>query len=203
MDFLKICRAELDRLIEQSPPIPDEIIDAFEKEFCNTPRLKKPDIAHGIDHTNIFKDTNSNIKKLIVDATVMLKQKKKVWHQAMMPDVNRHLDNRMEKELSDLSKSFQKSLEEKLKALEEKIAATEKTGTRLGFRTSIRGSAGIRSNQPLPGAAEVHLTDLSVNTTLPSPTEVSPSDLINALSVQGPVTITVESDGENEYAKKS
>ena len=31
MDFLKICRAELDRLIEQSPPIPDGIIAEFER----------------------------------------------------------------------------------------------------------------------------------------------------------------------------
>ena len=209
MDFLKICRAELDRLIEQSPPIPDEIIEAFEKEFIDTPKLKKPDIAHGLDHTMVFKDTNSNIKKLIVDATVMLKQKKKVWHHAMMPDVNKHLDNRMEKELSDLSMSFQKSLEEKLRALEEKIAVTEKSDTRLAFRTSIRGTAGVRnlpgqplSDKALPGP--VTLSNISVNTILPSNTEVSPADLINVLSKKpSQVAIVVESEGENEYAKKS
>jgi hypothetical protein len=194
MDFLKICRAELDRLIEQSPPIPDPIIDAFEKEFFDMPRLKKPDIAHGIDHTKIFRDTNSNIKKLIVDATVMLKQKKKVWHQAMMPDVDKHFDKRMEKEIADLSKSFNKSLEEKLKLLEEKIATTEKTSPRLAFKTSIRGSAGIR------------LSNLSVNTTLPG-SAVSPADLIDALSqkpeTQEQVTVVIDQDEQNEYAKKS
>lgn len=215
MDFLKICRAELDRLIEQSPPIPDEIIAAFEKEFCDNPRLKKPDIAHGIDHTNIFNDTNSNLKKMIVDATVMLKQKKKVWHEAMMPDVNKHLDTRIEKELSDLSKSFHTSLEEKLKALEEKIATTEKTNPKLGFRTSIRGSAGIRLGNLIGGSfpsnsasneastSNVSMSNLSV-VTLPGTTEVSPSDLIRALSEKPEgVVITVESEGETEYAKKS
>jgi hypothetical protein len=204
MDFLKICRAELDRLIEQSPPIPDQIIDSFEKEFFDTPRLKKPDIAHGIDHTKVFKDTNSNIKKLIVDATIMLKQKKKMWHQAMMPDVDKHFDKRMEKEIADLSKSFNKSLEEKLKLLEEKIASTERVNPRVSFKTSIRGSAGIR------------LSNLSVNTTLPG-SAVSPADLIDALS-QKPATATgdqalgvseekvvvvVDQDEQNEYAKKS
>jgi hypothetical protein len=215
MDFLKICRAELDRLIEQSPPIPDEIIAAFEKEFCDNPRLKKPDIAHGIDHTNIFNDTNSNLKKMIVDATVMLKQKKKVWHEAMMPDVNKHLDTRIEKELSDLSKSFHTSLEEKLKALEEKIATTEKANPKLAFRTSIRGSAGIRLGNLIGGSlpsnsasnealtSNVSMSNLSV-VTLPGTTEVSPSDLIRALSEKPEgVVITVESEGETEYAKKS
>jgi hypothetical protein len=212
MDFLKICRAELDRLIEQSPPIPDEIIDAFEKEFCNTPRLKKPDIAHGIDHTAIFKDTNSNIKKLIVDATVMLKQKKKVWHQAMMPDVNKHLDTRIEKELSDLSKNFKTALEEKIRVLEEKMAEKEKN-PKMAFRTSIRGTAGLRSRNssvppPVtsPSGQEIQLNNLSVNTTLPG-SAVSPADLISALSEKpaatDAVTVVVEGEGENEYSKKT
>lgn len=209
MDFLKICRAELDRLIEQSPPIPDEIITAFEKEFCNTPRLKKPDIAHGIDHTDIFKDTNSNIKKLIVDATIMLKQKKKVWHEAMMPDVDRHFDKRIEKELSDLSKSFKASLEEKLRNLEDKLSNTEKVNPKMAFRTSIRGSAGVRLGNTVPGPVQVQpsLSNLSVNSILQGDSQVSPADLINALSQkpvsQEAVSITIESEGENEYAKKS
>jgi hypothetical protein len=208
MDFLKICRAELDRLIEQSPPIPDEIIEAFEKEFCDNPRLKKPDIAHGIDHTNIFKDTNSNLKKLIVDATVMLKQKKKVWHEAMMPDVNRHLDTRIEKELSDLSKNFKNALEEKIRVLEEKMA--EKTSPKMGFRTSIRGSAGVRlapAPAPAVSSSNIQLNNLSINTTLPSTKEVSPADLISALS-QKPVapdsiSVVVNSEDESEYSKKT
>lgn len=209
MDFLKICRAELDRLIEQSPPIPDEIIEAFEKEFCDNPRLKKPDIAHGIDHTNIFKDTNSNLKKLIVDATVMLKQKKKVWHEAMMPDVNKHLDTRIERELSDLSKNFKNTLEEKIRVLEEKMADKEK-GSKLGFRTSIRGSAGVRLTNLSNVVAltpEIQLNNLSVNTTLPGVKGISPADLISALSEKAvapkSVTVIIEQEGENEYSGKT
>ncbi len=44
MDFLKICRAELDRLIEQSPPVPDDVILEFKKEFEDKPNVKKPEI---------------------------------------------------------------------------------------------------------------------------------------------------------------
>lgn len=78
-DFLKITRAELDRLIEQSPPIPDAIIAEFEKEFSTTTSLKKPDIAHGIEHTHIFID--SKVPPSTLDS--------------ILPAVNAHLDSRL------------------------------------------------------------------------------------------------------------
>jgi hypothetical protein len=53
-NFIKGCRLEMDRLIEQSPQLPDSVIDAFELEFQDKPNLKKPDIAHGIEHTKIY-----------------------------------------------------------------------------------------------------------------------------------------------------
>ena len=76
-DFLKITRAELDRLIEQSPPIPDRIIAEFEREFVDSKDLKKPDIAHGIEHTHIFVDS----KGPTIDS--------------ILPAVNAHLDRRL------------------------------------------------------------------------------------------------------------
>jgi hypothetical protein len=54
VQFIKTCRMELDRLIEQSPQLPDSIIREFEKEFHDTPSLQKPDIAHGLEHTRIY-----------------------------------------------------------------------------------------------------------------------------------------------------
>jgi hypothetical protein len=142
----------------------------------------------------------------------MLKQKKKVWHQAMMPDVNKHLDTRIEKELSDLSKNFKTALEEKIRVLEEKMAEKEKN-PKMAFRTSIRGTAGLRSRNssvppPVtsPSGQEIQLNNLSVNTTLPG-SAVSPADLISALSEKpaatDAVTVVVEGEGENEYSKKT
>ena len=77
MDFLKICRAELDRMIEQSPPIPDKVIHQFEEEFKDIPTLKRPDIAHGMDHTKVFVDKDTRIKQIAADAAVFLQQKRK------------------------------------------------------------------------------------------------------------------------------
>lgn len=55
-DFVKISRAEVDRLIEMSPMIPQPILDKFRKEFADNLQLKKPDICNGIDHTMVCMD---------------------------------------------------------------------------------------------------------------------------------------------------
>jgi hypothetical protein len=55
LDFLKICRAELDRLIEQSPAIPEKIIEDFEGQFADT-AIKKPDICNHLERTHIYKE---------------------------------------------------------------------------------------------------------------------------------------------------
>jgi hypothetical protein len=54
MDFLKLCRAEYDRLIEQSPMIDDDIISQFKNKFKNYD-VSKPSITNGLDKCEIFK----------------------------------------------------------------------------------------------------------------------------------------------------
>jgi hypothetical protein len=57
--FLGLCRQEMDRLIEQSPTIPESVIASFDKEFDKKPNLKQPDICGGIERTRIFTGTQS------------------------------------------------------------------------------------------------------------------------------------------------
>ncbi len=121
MDFLKICRAELDRLIEQSPPIPDKVIQAFEEEFKDIPELKKPDIAHGMDHTKVFRDTDTRLKKIAADAAVMLQQRRKVWHNAMMPAVDSLVEKKLQKVVTDISGSYLHKLQERVIELEKQL----------------------------------------------------------------------------------
>ena len=45
-EMVEYCRAEYDRLIEQSPPIPYSVINAFEKEFPDDSIFFKPEIMH-------------------------------------------------------------------------------------------------------------------------------------------------------------
>lgn len=47
-DFLAICRAEYDRLIEQSPMIDDDVISVFKKRFKKY-KVSKPAICNGLD----------------------------------------------------------------------------------------------------------------------------------------------------------
>jgi hypothetical protein len=102
-DFLTMCRAELDRLIEQSPPIPDYIVVEFEDEFENVPVLKRPDIAHGVEHTRIYKNNDNRLKQLVVDAAVLMKQKKKTWHELLLPDLEKKMESEFEKRLTTIT----------------------------------------------------------------------------------------------------
>jgi hypothetical protein len=89
MDFLKICRAELDRLIEQSPPVPDDIIREFEREFKNQNDIKKPDICHGLEHTKTFKDPSSRLRQLTAEAALTLFHKKRLLRHEILPDIEK------------------------------------------------------------------------------------------------------------------
>ena len=69
-DFLKVCRAEYDRLIEQSPAIDDPIVNQFKANFKGTD-INKPDMCNGLKRCKVFvpseedKKINILIKKLI------------------------------------------------------------------------------------------------------------------------------------------
>jgi len=102
MDFLKICRAELDRLIEQSPPIPDDVIKEFLTEFKDKKDIKKPEIVGGMEHTHVFQDTNSRIKVLTGEAALMLMHKKKMLSQEVAPNIDRLVRTAVDSKLNDV-----------------------------------------------------------------------------------------------------
>jgi len=53
-DFLKICRAEFDRLIEQSPSIDDKIIVSFDRVFKENDIIR-PEVCNGLKKCKIYK----------------------------------------------------------------------------------------------------------------------------------------------------
>lgn len=55
-DFLKICRAEFDRLIEQAPSIDESIIKEFNTHFKNTDIIR-PEVCNGLHKCKIYKPT--------------------------------------------------------------------------------------------------------------------------------------------------
>ena len=55
-DFLKICRAEYDNLLESSPSVDLDIIGIFNKKFNDTyPNVRKPIICNGLKEIKPFK----------------------------------------------------------------------------------------------------------------------------------------------------
>lgn len=103
MDFLKICRAELDRLIEQSPAIPDEVIAEFQKQFGEVKNIKKPEICHGLEHTRVFQDNASRLKQITSEAALTLLHKKRMLREEVVPDLNNIISSVVQKQIQDLS----------------------------------------------------------------------------------------------------
>ena len=86
--FMKMFRIELDRLIEQSPTIPEAIINNFIYEFKEEVDLKKPDITGNLHHTQVFSDSGTRLKKMAEDAALTLNLKKGVLKQLVMDDLD-------------------------------------------------------------------------------------------------------------------
>ena len=87
MHCLKMCRTELDRLIEQSPTLPDDVINACRVEFSKYPGVRKPEIVGDIKTTSVFIDTNARAKKLAQEASLMIAQKKGTLKQIVLDDL--------------------------------------------------------------------------------------------------------------------
>lgn len=138
LDYINLCRQELDRLIEQSPQVSDDIIDSFEREFEKQEDLNKPDICNNIEHTTIYNNSKTRMKYLVAEMALNLKHKKRVLREELMPD----LDLRM-KTLVD--KTF-KEYEEKIKNLNE---------NRFGFLTDVRKKLG----EVVESIHDIHVSD--------------------------------------------
>jgi len=86
--FMKMFRIELDRLIEQSPTIPEAVINSFIYEFKETLDVKKPDITGDLEHTRVFSDSNTRLKQLAQDAAMTLNLKKGILKQLVLDDLD-------------------------------------------------------------------------------------------------------------------
>ncbi len=119
MDFLKICRAELDRLIEQSPPIPKGVIKEFEHKFGSIKDIKKPDICGSIEHTSVYDSSEVRLKKLATEAALMLKKKKETLKELVTPEMEeriaKQVNERLDAAIEERKKRLEIELEERRK----------------------------------------------------------------------------------------
>ena len=70
--FVKVCRMEYDRLTEQSPAIPSDVLEMFKQTFIkqqskkdNEEELILPDVCDTIKHTKVYKNAIDNPDSLV------------------------------------------------------------------------------------------------------------------------------------------
>jgi hypothetical protein len=158
--FMKMFRIELDRLIEQSPSIPELIIRRFIYEFKEFTDIKRPDITGEIEHTSVFSDTNTRLKKIAEEAAITISQKKGLLKQLVMDD----LDTKLRRLVREAVKN---PLYEPKKKSETTLESTSESTTH-----SPTPENSIISNiatSIFPLHTEEHIT-LAVDEYLPGPT---------------------------------
>jgi hypothetical protein len=116
LDFLKVCRVDLDRLIEQAPPIPRVSIDKFCQKFGTIKDLKKPDICGGLEHTHVY-DSSEFRLQLAVDAALMLKHKKNALKELWSPQMEAAIRQEVDKQIDEaLERNRRRALSHELSA---------------------------------------------------------------------------------------
>jgi hypothetical protein len=118
LDFLKICRAELDRLIEQSPPIPSDIIHRFEGKFGTIKDLKRPDICGALEHTAVFQSSETRLKNMAAEAALMLRRKRQTLNELVSPQIEKKISEQVELRV-------QEAIEDRKRKLETEIEITK------------------------------------------------------------------------------
>lgn len=91
-NFLKMFRVELDRLIEQSPPIPDSIIKEFNSLFSKA-EVKKPEVVGILEHTKVYKDSGARLKRIAAEAALTLHHKKMVLKNMIVEELDHRMRN--------------------------------------------------------------------------------------------------------------
>jgi hypothetical protein len=125
LDFLKICRSDLDRLIEQSPPIPQESITLFESEFGSIKDLKKPDICGALEHTRVFESSETRLKQVATEAALLLRHKKNTLAELLSPRIQESIKKQVEERLSEALNDRKQELQEELEIQRANAQQTE------------------------------------------------------------------------------
>tara|TARA_A100001015_G_scaffold289890_1_gene362278 strand:+ start:5125 stop:6171 length:1047 start_codon:yes stop_codon:yes gene_type:complete len=122
-DFLNVCRAEYDRLIEQSPPIDDDIIKKYKGEFRELEEdFNHPLVCNGLHKCKVFIPSEDEKKaKTVAEAgEKLLNLKKNKWNNNVNTEFKRKITVKpdkidktdINKELKSLNKvsQFKKSM---------------------------------------------------------------------------------------------
>lgn len=110
--FVKVCRMEYDRLTEQSPPIPSDVLEMFKIIFRKQAEEKKknededlilPDICDSIKHTKVYKAAINN-------------------PDSLTKNVYDNVTNKIDPEKEETQSIVKQALNDRIKELDEKMS---------------------------------------------------------------------------------
>jgi hypothetical protein len=104
LEFLAICRQDLDRLIEQSPQIPDDIINVFNNTFIKQGELQRPDILNSIEHTSVYNNNKEKLKMMVTELAMNIKHKKRLMREEIIPDLDVRMKRLIEESIQEYDK---------------------------------------------------------------------------------------------------
>lgn len=177
MSFLKMGRVELDRLIEQSPPIPPPIVHMFTEAFKDKPDIKKPEIAGGIEHTRIFEDKDSRLAKVASEAAYIIQQKKGLMRQLVLEDIDRQIVRRAREEREQMEEELRVEI---INAARDTALATLKNPA-VNYASKTFKNAREEVSQLVPsGVVEKAKTQLSSGAAAEEAAEAIPTGTVGA-----------------------
>lgn len=180
LDFLKICRAELDRLIEQSPPIPKESISLFESKFGKIRDLKKPDICGALEHTHVFESSESRLKQMAVEAALMIKAKKQTLNELISPQVEKKITQQVEQRLAEVVEERKANLKEELELKRQEELRLQEDINKAVEERKKRIQEEIELEKRQLGTNSIHLQQQKPGTQLESRLNYRLSSVLNS-----------------------
>jgi hypothetical protein len=164
MFFLKTCRTELDRLIERSPTIPADVIEACKAEFKHHPSVRKPEIIGDIDTTSIY--DSSEARHRYAEETAIA-QKKQQLKEFIENDLKASIKEIMKEEVRRaVSRPTPGSSNFQVAERKDEIAKLSKSGVVAEMRRKLAGAnthfgtlPGIVEETEAPEEHEVPVLD--------------------------------------------
>lgn len=181
IDYIKQCRSDIDRLIEQSPPIPPEILNTFDKNILQDPSgdevlFSVPPILK-LEPVNVFRteiDEEQRIKKAMEMKEMARKQKERLIKEeqdkidaAIKKHEERRQSIRGEVELETIARKLQqeKKQQHDKQTYKENLSLGDLT-KRIGkFKDILTQdlSDSEEDNPPSPPNIEIVIQDISNN----------------------------------------
>jgi len=179
MEFLIVSRSELDRLIEQSPAVPDGIINEFKKEFPDS-ELAKPTRWNDMEKTTVYVPKDEKMSTVISRAAHALRGEKKLIKEIATPEVkNEIVEEVLKRQETTPRATLRQAVRSDLEALKSSGIVSQFFGKSAKVNTPLRSERSPESEpDDFKSAEELkEATNVDVVVTIDVPEAVNePSD---------------------------